>query len=394
MAVFGHSEAGKTSFIERLLDKSYTRKPNQSTEGVETHLIKSKFDSKNKATKLWTEVKRDTSELMKDFSDVALSRSRWVPEYGASENTEASHPSHPIVIEDSGNKDTSLTETSKTDKEDIDEEEEKIEMKEMKIGDKEVDGTGGPKVDDETLVFLHRSAHDIPYSINLWDHGGQNEFMVTHHLFLKAEALILIVMDISLDLHIPLKQSNEERKKVGNPKTPAQILKYWLNSVYVQAAKRNLKPNIALVLTHTDLIIAEKPSQYIETYIKDIRDTVEGKPYAAYIAKENIFLVDNKRGSKHRFNDVRRELFDKISKQPTWGMERPLRWLKLEADVLQKANYEGQPYLHISKVNELASALVIYDHEVESFLKFHHVLGDLIYYKEPKLKDFIITNPQ
>ena len=180
MAVFGHSEAGKTSFIERLLDKSFTlstRKPKQSTEGVETHLIKSKFNSKNKATKLWTEVERDSSELMKDFSDVALSRSRWVPEYGASRNTESSHPSHPIIIEDSGNKDTSFTETSKTDKEDIDgehSEEEKIEMKEMKIGDKEVHGTGGPKVDDETLVFLHRSAQirdshvdDIPYSINL-----------------------------------------------------------------------------------------------------------------------------------------------------------------------------------------------------------------------------------
>ena len=218
MAVFGHSEAGKTSFIERLLDKSSTlstRKPKQSTEGVETHLIRSKFNSKNKTTTLWTEAKRDTSELMKDFSDVALSRSRWVPEYGASENTEASHPSHPIVIEDSANKDISFTETSKTDKEDIDEEhleEEKTEMNEMKLGNKEVHRTEGPKVDDETLIFLHRSAQirdshvdDIPYSINLWDHGGQNEFMVTHHLFLKAEALILIVMDISLDLHTPLK---------------------------------------------------------------------------------------------------------------------------------------------------------------------------------------------
>ena len=158
VAVFGHSEAGKTSFIERLLDKGSTlstRKPKQSTEGVETHLIKSKFNSKNKTTTLWTEAKRDISELMKDFSDVALSRSRWVPEYGASENTEASHPSHPIVIEDSGNKDISFTETSKADEEDIDEEhleEEKTEMKEMKIGDKEVHGTGGPKVDDETLV--------------------------------------------------------------------------------------------------------------------------------------------------------------------------------------------------------------------------------------------------
>ena len=148
------------------------------------------------------------------------------------------------------------------------------------------------------------------------------------------------------------------------------------------------------MLTHTDLIVAEKPSQYIETYIKNVRDTVEGKPYVAYITKENIFLVDNKTGPNHRFNDVRRELFDSIIKQPTTGMERPLRWLKLEADVLEKANYEGQPYLHISKVNELASALVMDDHEVESFLKFHHVLGNLVYYKEPKLKDFIITNPQ
>ena len=37
------------------------------------------------------------------------------------------------------------------------------------------------------------SDEKIPFSISLWDLGGRDEFISTHHLFLDAEATILIV---------------------------------------------------------------------------------------------------------------------------------------------------------------------------------------------------------
>ena len=97
--------------------------------------------------------------------------------------------------------------------------------------------------------YAKASDERIPYSVNIWDHGGQNEFIITNQLFLNVEAFILMVMDISLDINIPLKQSLDAKGKFGIPKTPAQILCYWLNACTCSRNGEKLqKPNIALVL--------------------------------------------------------------------------------------------------------------------------------------------------
>ena len=95
----------------------------------------------------------------------------------------------------------------------------------------------------------------VPFSLSLWDLGGQNEFITTHHLFLDIDATTLVVMDISKSLHHHL----EEKPKLGHPNTPAEVLCYWLNTIHNQALEKNMKPNIALVLTHKDMVEAEDP---------------------------------------------------------------------------------------------------------------------------------------
>ena len=208
-----------------------------------------------------------------------------------------------------------------------------------------------------------------------------------------------IYESLKISTELALNQSHEERSKYENCKTPAEILRYWFSSVHVIAKRKNIQPNIALVLTHTDLIASE----YIKSYIKTIQDMIDGKPYAAYFSEENIILVNNFQDS---FEDIRGKLFDRIKMQPSWGVERPIRWLGLEAELSNCSAYGGTPlfqtfisdkgeqYLGISEVKKFASEFDMDDYEVESFLEFHHVLGDLICCPPSELGNFIITDPK
>ena len=161
----------------------------------------------------------------------------------------------------------------------------------------------------------------IPYSINIWDHGGQNEFIITNQFFLNIETFILMVMDISLDLSIPLKQSSDAKGKFGLPKTPAQILCYWLNALCVLALEKITEPNIALVLTHKDMIKADDTKKYIDSYMDELIKCIKGKPYESYIMNENIFVVDNREDTEGEFAHIRNRIFAQIAKQISWGIE-------------------------------------------------------------------------
>ena len=280
------------------------------------------------------------------------------------------------------------------------------------------------KPDNETLFFLNKNArivevpeNNIPYSINLWDFDSQDKFSAMNHSFLKAEALICYAMDIRLDLFSPLRRSWGGKKINESPKTQAELLKYWLNSVHIQAKKQNIKPNIVLLLTGS--IRHKEQSKYTESYIKTIIDLVEGKPYASYISEENIILVDNHLKS---FANIRGKVFDMIVRQPNWGAKRPIRWLHLEAELLRRTKYEDKRYLHryeiedyddddnhhyfhyyhaerephilVSEVKELASVYGMDDSEMNSFLEFHHDLGNFICTQPSKSGHLVIIHPQ
>ena len=167
----------------------------------------------------------------------------------------------------------------------------------------------------------------------------------------------------------------KQNEKEGVPKTPKDILCYWLNSIYGLASAKGLKPNLALVLTHKDEIPSKDTKPYIQQYKSNILKVTEGKPYSSLLSMENIYVVDNKYGEESDFGILRSDIFKMITTQKSWGMERPLRWLKLEADILEKAEDESLRYLHVSEIDHLASRYQMKDAEIKSFLQFHHTFG-------------------
>ena len=242
----------------------------------------------------------------------------------------------------------------------------------------------------KTSTVQEESNSTMPFSLVLWDLGGQNEFITTHHLFLDVAATTLVVMDITKGLHHHL----EEKPKLGHPNTPAEVLSYWLNTIHSQALEKNLKPNIALVLTHKDMVQILDRDQYIEKYIQCIEKYVEGKPYARYITRNNIFVVDNKTGGDADFSDLRNELLHHLANQKSWGFEMPIPWHKLKGDVIKRAQKAGKKYLSLTEVVSMATEYGMNKKKVDAFLKVQNSLGEFIHYSSPNLQEIVITDPQ
>ena len=309
LAVMGHSEAGKTSFIDRLLGKEF-QPQRESTEGIQTHFVESFFSKKDVVSNMWTETIFEAGKLEKDFHESLLANIkskeleslnsesphqkvvRWLqnttPNGLASSandapnldmaSLESSKPTYPVVAYPKkkefyqepyteveltmDNKGARRQEEVFYDDEDItkpniakmgfEEYSQPLQSKintglpyDKIIKDKSgtnqlisseafpstknyqahltfetTDSNNNDNESEEPLYLnqeitskmsyatLNRLKHRketyatssderIPYSLNIWDHGGQNEFIITNQLFLNVEAFILMVMDIS-----------------------------------------------------------------------------------------------------------------------------------------------------------------------------------------------------
>ena len=406
VAVLGNSEAFKANFIKWLCNEPGIWRVYAERRGIKTRQINSKFNRVTQKTEGWKESESISSELMQDVMNAVLSHIRSVqPSDPAERERESLQLSHFPSADSVGKKSsTTNSESNKSEKEGL---RENIVYKPQTTEKEYAVQFQNP--DKETLFLLHRNVeikktpdNNIPYSINLWEFDSQDEFSAVSHLFLKAEALILYVMDLSLDSLSPMEQLWDDKNTNKNPKTPAKILSYWLNLVHIKAKKRNLKPNIVLLLIHPGWIQAAKQNTR-----EKILNMVEGKPYAPYISKENIILVDNCQDS---FKDIRCKLFDRITMLPSWGVKRPIRWLCLKAELLKRNSYplkyeiddydfvtccaERVGYLLVSEVKEIASTYGMDDCEVDFFLEFNHALGDFICSPPSKLGRFVIMYPQ
>lgn len=109
-----------------------------------------------------------------------------------------------------------------------------------------------------------------------------------------------------------------------------------------------------------------------------------------------INYISNTIESEDTFNSLRTLIFD-IAKnnKSEWGKDYPVRWIQLEKALNQLRN-EGKYILEFSDVLEEAKRdplPITSEKEVILFLKFQHEIGNLIFYNEKVLRNFVITEP-
>ncbi len=259
----------------------------------------------------------------------------------------------------------------------------------------------------------------------LWDFGGQIEFYATHHLFLEADAINIIVLDMSKSLSETL-GGRDKKSEFGVPTTQEEFLCYWMRSVCENWQKemneddgkkrepgeekqrqeetrtaKGDKEKVAVVLTHKACFSQREQKASIEQFKRDI-DYILKHNDLPTVNYENIFALDNELSGEEEFNTLRQKLFglihqEKILLEPgaekkLWGLELPTRWLALEADL----HKTGQQHLSIQKVLDMAKEVGMDPREdVEDFLRFHHAIGDLMHFPfPPALRDRVIVDPQ
>ena len=80
-----------------------------------------------------------------------------------------------------------------------------------------------------------------------------------------------------------------------------------------------MEPNIALVLTHKDQLSAENREKHIEDYKTQILEAVENEPYAKYLTREKIYVVDNTEETEENFGRLRDDLLRHLEQQNRGG---------------------------------------------------------------------------
>ena len=430
----GHCDTGKTSLATRLMGQEF-KEDVQSTQGVSIHHLQSTFKDNEGTTGKWSETTLDSSSYLKDFSHAVLTRvksnkvrkrrgppntkitthvkndtnSKSGPdaEKSGEENPEQGKilPEKSLEISDphlnsDEQQNLDANETQKKNRTN------KNRSKKLTAANKENTKVGpNQEVGDQHVLNLNeklmkeiltykytlpeQQPDDHSMSICLKDFGGTNELITAHPLFLGTESTTLIVMDITKSLHEIL----DRNPKLGHPNTSEAVLHYWLYLLHHQASQEHLKPNVAVVLTHRDMIQNDNTELYVQTYINDILNTLQGNPYARLINKDNIYVVDNKSGIEIEFQTLRNKLFPKLRQQRIWGRQMPVRWMKLKADMIEKSQKE-EKLMTLANVIGQGKQYGINDKEIESFLRIENILGHFIHYPEPDLREAVIIHPQ
>ena len=329
----GYSGGGKTSLANRLLGEQINVDERHSTEGIELHRIESKFNRNEMKGEKWTERSINPSDLERPFFHEVWSRSENLEDYSNKSNINDNYK----PVEDNEQQDCYHSE-EKRKKIHTDDPSDPITRQasnEQTTSEETLD-----EMKNNMYIRLEpESEESTPCTISVWDLGGQNEFISTHHLFLNVEAFVLVVMDITKGLH-ELVGGNME---LGYLNTPAEFLHYWINHFYTVAKQSSKKPNIAIVLTHTDLIKGRSDKNvYINGYIGRIIEMIRDKPYAEYIKRDKIYTVSNATDDDSDFQKLRDQLLKHFTEQDSWGHDMPVTWLKLKADIIKKAKRQKQ----------------------------------------------------
>ena len=122
--------------------------------------------------------------------------------------------------------------------------------------------------------------------------------------------------------------------------------------------------------------------------------------FAAEIATQQLILdkrlfMNAKDVNSTSFHMLRSLIIDRAKSHPNWGEELPMRWLPLQ-DAIQKLKRQHVKILTIEelkRINATELKVKLSDEELDVCLRFLHSLGHVLYYSDPRLREFVILDP-
>ena len=236
--------------------------------------------------------------------------------------------------------------------------------------------------------------------VDFYDFAGQLIFHASHPTFLSSRAIYIMTFNlnqINLD-RIAKKCDKASTNKYGKVRQfvcDMDSFFFWLNTVYMfTASKPNIQPHVILVGTHADKLPKANRGQVADMCFREIRSSLADSPLR-YILSDEEFAVDNTKKTDPCSAQLQTEILKLAQLQPWWGKKTPSRWLPLDREI-QLAKNNGLKVLSIGEVRELNIGLEVKipdEDELEMFLQYLHDMGEILYFNEPTLRDFVVLDP-
>lgn len=135
--------------------------------------------------------------------------------------------------------------------------------------------------------------------------------------------------------------------------------------------------------------------QILLDHFRDIRNLFEGTPAEKHIFGED-FCIDCSDPNDNCVKYLRKKIFDIAKKESQWGEEIPSSWMFMERRLRQEKQ-NGRFLIsmdEIKTINEKETVQISSEEQLEVFLRFQHAIGEILFFSEDELKDFIILDPQ
>ncbi|CAG2218760.1 unnamed protein product [Mytilus edulis] len=224
----------------------------------------------------------------------------------------------------------------------------------------------------------------------LWDFAGDEEFYHTHQTFLSQDAMYLVVTKL-----------NE-----ADDSSAQALFRLWIDSIhcYSRLEEGNiisddkttksgyLDPPIVIVGTWKDAVDASEAETvekaYKESLLKytnELADDERGHLRCEY-------FISNKDDECIVFQQIRQNILNLARGMRTWNIKYPLQFIQLEQRLQKKK--EEIPIISYHEIKDISTNTPepLSEEELILFLKFHHELRALVYFKD--LFEYIILDTQ
>ncbi|CAC5381003.1 unnamed protein product [Mytilus coruscus] len=264
------------------------------------------------------------------------------------------------------------------------------------------------KINLQTKEWIFTKGNESPLSeypndqyadCGFWNFAGQKEFYATHQTFLSRNAIYLLVVDVSEDFEMNTFENMIENQydRIG------EYINFWLDNIHCYTVNDTdefmipesnlLNPPVIMIGTSMDKVKdREKTKDSFATYINKL---LREHPKRKHLRK--LCFLSNTKPSKDKneFQTLRNDIFDRAKEIPKWGDNLPTRWILLEKEIDRFIHIE-EFVISYDMAKILASkcsfSLKEVTLELDSFLKYEHDIGNLIFFED--IKSYIILEPK
>ena len=247
--------------------------------------------------------------------------------------------------------------------------------------------------------------------IHALDSGGQPQFADISRVFIRGNALNIIVMKLTDNLHDkPTFTYSKNGKAINVPgelqMSNLQLIEHLVRSiscsqntaVTIQGKKVVTKPMFIVVGSCLDKIkrsererLVNEKNAEILTALVEFRDQFifHGEPSDSDL----IFPVDNL--CWYNRKSISSKIRERIMSQVNIGLEAaiPIRWYMYELHLKEHASKEDHGMISLESCLRIASSLNMYDRDTKACIRYLHSLTLCLHYRNV-LPKVIFTNPQ